>query len=347
MTNWQHGQKRENHNNVRFSVVIPAYNRAKFLGAAIDSVLSQTFTDFEVIVVDDGSTDGTPDILKAYGDRIQAIRQENSGPEVARNAGVAAARGEYIALLDCDDFFFPTALETYDRVLRALDSPPLVVGSEVYYRDGKPLPVQPMPTDRVEVIVFKDCLSKTVPLNLMCSLYLIRKSVYEEIGGFRNTTSRTWHGDIVDFVLKIGTHGPLVIIQTPRTVVYRLHGENSVNSSRAHANGLLGVARLERQGAYPGGRKRLLDRYTFLGGVSAQWAAARCWRDGDRRMAIRLVLGTAPMVAIAVWRKFLRRFKKPPEVIVLPEGQSEVMSPLTASSRRGSAISERPANQLR
>ena len=73
--------------SVRFSVVIPVYNRARFLREAIDSVLSQTFTNFEVIAVDDGSTDESLEILKSYGSRITVIQQANQGPEIARNAG--------------------------------------------------------------------------------------------------------------------------------------------------------------------------------------------------------------------------------------------------------------------
>jgi GT2 family glycosyltransferase len=317
--------------DVRFSIVIPVYNREKYVCQAIDSVLSQTFADFELIAVDDGSTDGSLALLKSYGSRIRVIQQKNSGPEVARNTGVAAARGEYIALLDSDDFFFPTALEKYDQVIRAFDSPPMVVGSESYYRDGSPVPVQPVTTGPVEVLKFQDCLSKTVTLSIMCSLFLIRKAVYEEIGGFRNSTSETWYGDVIDFLLKMGTHGPFLMIQKPLTAAYRLHEENSVKSAKAHAYGMLGVARSERQGLYPGGRERLWDRYVFLGGICAQWAVVHCWRNGDRKTALRLLFGTAPMVAAAVWKRFWRCFQKPPSVIVLPEERHQMLSPVRAS----------------
>ena len=305
--------------NLRLSVVIPVHNRRQYIGRAIDSVLSQTFTNFELIVVDDGSTDDTPDLLNSYGTRIRVIRQRNSGPEVARNTGVAAAYGEYIALLDSDDFYFPTTLETYDRVIQAFDSPPLIVGSDTYYQDGTPIPVQPEGPGTIETIQFADCLSKTVPLALMCSLYVIRRSTYKAVGGFRNSTAKTWHGDIVDFLLRLGTCGPLIIIRKPYTTAYRVHQENSVKSARPHASGLLEVARCERQGSYPGGPERRRDRYAFLGGISAQWAVAHCWRDGDRGMAFRLLFGTAPMVAVAVWRKFLRPFRARPVVTKLPE----------------------------
>ena len=85
------------------SVVIPTYNRAAFVGKAVDSVLNQTFTDYEVIVVDDGSTDDTREQLNKYGSGIRYIYQENQGVSAARNTGIAASRGEWLAFLDSDD----------------------------------------------------------------------------------------------------------------------------------------------------------------------------------------------------------------------------------------------------
>src|ERR1051326_5177650 len=98
----------------RFSVIIPTYNRKRLVLQAIDSIMAQTFKDYEVFIIDDGSTDGTQDALRGYLDRIHFLQQSNldrihflqqsnQGPEVARNLGARKANGEYLALLDSDD----------------------------------------------------------------------------------------------------------------------------------------------------------------------------------------------------------------------------------------------------
>jgi len=87
------------------SVIIPVYNGAAFIAQAVDSALAQDFSDVEVIVVDDGSTDGTGLILSKYGEKIRVLRQDNRGAAVARNAGAAIAHGEYLAFLDADDWW--------------------------------------------------------------------------------------------------------------------------------------------------------------------------------------------------------------------------------------------------
>ena len=96
----------------KVSVVIPTFNRADTIGDSIKSVLEQTFKDFEVIVVDDGSTDGTESVVAAFGDsRIKYIMQDNAGACAARNNGIRHANGEYIAFQDSDDYWMPRKLE--------------------------------------------------------------------------------------------------------------------------------------------------------------------------------------------------------------------------------------------
>ena len=99
------------------SVIIPAYNRAHTVGRSVDSVLYQTYRPLEVIVVDDGSTDGTAAALDVFGNRIIVISQPNGGPSSARNHGVANSKGEFIAFLDSDDTWSPEKLERQVRLM--------------------------------------------------------------------------------------------------------------------------------------------------------------------------------------------------------------------------------------
>src|SRR6478672_2666674 len=106
----------------RVSVIMPVYNGAAFVSRAIDSVLRQTVRDLELIVVDDGSTDDTREVVTAITDsRLRYIHQQNRGPSVARNNGIRAASAEWIAFLDSDDYWLPTKLEA--QLARAREVP--------------------------------------------------------------------------------------------------------------------------------------------------------------------------------------------------------------------------------
>src|SRR5579864_8774897 len=100
------------------TVIIPAYNGERFIRRAIDSVLQQTYPVTQIIVIDDGSTDATRAIVSEYTDRVTLIEQRNGGPAKARNAGLSAATGEFIAFLDADDWWEPVKIETQLSVLK-------------------------------------------------------------------------------------------------------------------------------------------------------------------------------------------------------------------------------------
>ncbi|MDX6612683.1 MAG: hypothetical protein QOD75_1869 [Blastocatellia bacterium] len=102
----------------RISVIVPLYNKAPYVRRALDSISRQTFSDFEVIVVDDGSTDEGPALVSAYvNERVRLVAQENFGPGGARNRGITEARGEFLAFLDADDEWLPDYLEESVRLL--------------------------------------------------------------------------------------------------------------------------------------------------------------------------------------------------------------------------------------
>jgi glycosyltransferase involved in cell wall biosynthesis len=119
------------------SVIIPTYNRAWCLRETMDSVLAQNFRDVELIVVDDGSTDATPQLLKGYGQAIRVLRQENRGVSAARNAGIAAARGALIAFLDSDDLWLPGKLDHQVEFFNSQPDALICQTEELWVRNGR------------------------------------------------------------------------------------------------------------------------------------------------------------------------------------------------------------------
>lgn len=114
------------------SVVIPTYNHERYIAEALDSVLAQTYKDYEVIVVDDGSTDNTREVVKSYGDAVRYIYQQNKRMSAARNTGIRAAQGEYIAFLDSDDTWYPQKLEKQMKLFELYPTAGLINGGCVY-----------------------------------------------------------------------------------------------------------------------------------------------------------------------------------------------------------------------
>jgi glycosyltransferase involved in cell wall biosynthesis len=298
---------------VRFSILMPVYNRKEYLRQAIDSVLDQTFTDYELIAVDDGSTDGSIELLESYVDQIKILQQPHQGPEAARNKAAAIAEGEYLAFLDSDDFLFPTALATYDQVIRNFDLPPLVLGTMFFFQDGDVFPDDTTKSHPLELFKFQNYFSKTRPLgdarrsaNGMGSI-VVRKSVYHEVGGLRNSTAQNFHVEDTHLLLKLGGYGPCIFINEPATYAYRRHAGNSSENTKAIADGILRLADSERRGEYLGGEK--VDRYAVIGGRAAHWGYRYCWRRGHKKLALQLLVGTADMVIVALWTKFLKSRK--------------------------------------
>lgn len=127
----------KNDSSPLISVVIPTYNRAHMVCEAIDSVLAQDYAPFELIVVDDGSTDDTPDRIGAYGDRIRVLTQENKGVSAARNAGIHMAQGDFLAFLDSDDLWEKQKLSCQMDFFKAHPHMLICQSEEIWIRKGK------------------------------------------------------------------------------------------------------------------------------------------------------------------------------------------------------------------
>jgi glycosyltransferase involved in cell wall biosynthesis len=301
----------------RFSVVVPVYNREKIVGPTIDSVLSQTFTDYEIIVVDDGSTDGTAEVLRSYGTKVKAVRQANRGPEVARDRGITEATGEYIALLDSDDLLWPHALETYDRIIRGCNSPGLILGATTYFEDGQTPQHDGDGTSDIEVFQYRDYLAKDVAVGLHGSNVVAKKSIFEQAGGLRQSTPTTFHMDLLDTMLRIGVYGPCVVVKRPATMAYRVHKTNSVRDIPGVANGVFPIIEAERRGQYPGGPSRRFERYACIGGV-AWWWFKYALADGQIRIVGKYMLHCGPAIAAGALKKIWGRVRGAARPVRLP-----------------------------
>src|SRR6266403_1146360 len=118
-----------------FSVIVPTFNRAHLLFGTLEFVFGQTFTDFEIIVVEDGSTDGTMKYLRSLGKDVRVFQQSNRGAGPARNLGARHAHGRYLAFLDSDDLWFPWTLEVYRDVIREHNEPSFIAGKPYLFSD--------------------------------------------------------------------------------------------------------------------------------------------------------------------------------------------------------------------
>jgi glycosyltransferase involved in cell wall biosynthesis len=203
------------------SVVIPNYNYAHYLRETIDSVLAQTYPHIEVIVVDDGSTDASKDILAGYGDNIRTVFQQNQGVSAARNNGAAESNGEFISFLDADDAWLSTKIEKQVRAFDNDETLGLVhVGVVEVDADGNSL-VERLEGVEGQVSSILLMLKREGVLGGGSGL-MVPRHVFDEVGGFdlRLSTSADW-----DLFYRISESYDVAFV--PEVLLrYRVHGSN-------------------------------------------------------------------------------------------------------------------------
>ena len=193
---------------MKFSIIIPLYNKAPYIRKALESVFAQTYTDFEVIVVDDGSTDDSACIVQQFIDErlkvkgeetsgavtstynlspityklsVRLITQSNAGVSAARNSGVAASSGDYIAFLDADDWWEPTYLEKMAQLIADYPEAGLYASNYVYYKPGKTHVALNIPT---EYINYPKAYYESGAMPVWTGAAMISRKVFDEMGGF-------------------------------------------------------------------------------------------------------------------------------------------------------------------
>lgn len=164
------------------SAIIPTFNRSSLIIRAINSVLCQSYRKFEIIVIDDGSTDGTEEILLPLIDeeKIRYFKQQNSGVSTARNYGVERARGEWVAFLDSDDEWLPNKLQEQINFLKNNSHVNIVYGQEIWIRNGIRVN-QARNHQKSGGAIFGKCVEQCL---IAPSSVVIRKNIFNEIGGF-------------------------------------------------------------------------------------------------------------------------------------------------------------------
>ena len=199
---------------MRFSVIIPLYNKAPYVKKAMDSVLSQTFKDYELIIVDDGSTDESYLIAKESfeGTKVNysLIQQENAGVSTARNNGVAASKGDYICFLDADDWWAPTFLERMNSFIN--DYPDAgIYGTNYYYvKNGRQRIC--VTTAETGYINYCKVYAEKLQMPLWTGAVCIPRRVFEEFGGFRPQLKL---GEDFDLWIKIALKYKVAFLNEP------------------------------------------------------------------------------------------------------------------------------------
>lgn len=213
--------------NPLVSCVVPVFDGERYLAEALDSILSQTYQPVEIIVVDDGSTDGTAQVVAGYGERIQYLFQENSGAPAARNRGIEAAQGEFVAFLDADDLWHKEKLA---RQMARFDARPELGICNTHQENFWIAEL------KEEEKRFRESgAASTVPGAL--SALVVRRTVFSEIGVLDGSLR---HHDVMDWLGR-AKEGQIAIEILSDTLVFRrLHFDNvSRNRGAAHDDEML------------------------------------------------------------------------------------------------------------
>ena len=217
-------------NMPEISVIIPSYNNAPYIGKAIESILNQSFTDFEVIVIEDCSTDNSREVINSYMEqdsRIHVIHHEkNKGVAAARNSGIQAAKGEFIAILDADDEFLPTRLQLlYEKIIKEPNI--ALVHSDIFVvNEQKKIKW----VIKGEPIYSEEYIPGEVLRRRGCHLGqpLMRKACMELVGLYDETLPGA---EDYDLYHRLTHHYPVAYVQEP-LYLYRLHETNATKKYR-------------------------------------------------------------------------------------------------------------------
>lgn len=209
------------------SVIVAAYNAERYIAETLDSIQAQKFRDFEVIVVDDGSTDQTAQIVAGYPE-VRCLRQPNRGQPVARNAGIAAARGKYIAFVDADDLWLPAKLEKQIAYLESHPQVAWIYSDAVVFDSTTGAPICHI--GEKHVLCEGSVLDKLIlSLFIASPTPVVRREVFEQTGLFDESPSLRI-GEDWNMWLRIAERYPVAVIREPLALV-RVHSSNMTGTA--------------------------------------------------------------------------------------------------------------------
>ena len=228
------------------SVIIHTYNNEKFIAETVESVLNQTYKDYEIVVVDDGSVDGTRVALKPYMQKIRYHYKENGGIASAKNAGIKLSQTEYVAFLDHDDLWVSDKLKLQMECFSENPQVGLVYAKYTSFKDGKELRTKP--EKGYSGWIFKELLSKSF---IQTSTVVVKRECLDAVGPYDETFSL---GDEYDMFLRIARKFQCGFVDKGLTR-YRVHDTNASNNDFLFDNENLGVY------------KKIYNNFTDLDGV--------------------------------------------------------------------------------
>jgi glycosyltransferase involved in cell wall biosynthesis len=272
-----------------FSVIIPFYNRGHLVSEVLDSVSAQTERDYEVIAVDDGSTDDTFARLQQHPTRPQCIRIDNQGAAMARNHGAAAAGGRYLAFLDSDDLWFPATLALYRQVLEEHGYPSILTGNPLVFNEGnEPTVPEPVTPEVESFTCYLDSFSEWRWFGV--SSFVIRRDSFERVGGFAR---KRINAEDADLMLRLGTAPGFVHIRKPCTFAYREHAANLTKNLEMGLSGIRHLVENEQNGRYPG-TGSLAGKRRFILSRHLRPVILEALKAGDKAAARELLKPSLP-----------------------------------------------------
>lgn len=226
------------------SCIVPAYNSKRYLREALESIRGQFYRPLEIIVADDGSTDGTASVVADYGKQIRFLQQPTTGPPATRNLGLREAQGEFVAFLDADDLWHPEKLARQMARFQARPDLDLCVAHMQNFW---------IPELHDEAARFQDHRRGQSMPGYYTGTLLARRTLFDTVGPFNTTL---WHGDATDWFLRVAESGAVIELLSDVLTYHRMHTANlSRRMAAASQNEYLRIV------------KASLDRRRHLGAV--------------------------------------------------------------------------------